>query len=407
MEDGDRAIASFTSLAHGLFHTYELSIPIFIVVWLDVFSVTPATLGLVVSVGYGLIGVGALPSGILADRFGSRRLIVGSAVGMGAGFSLLALAPNVFTLGAAIVVWGAAASIYHPAGLSLISRGARERGTVFAYHGAGGNVGTAFGPLLAALLLVVFDWRIVCLLLILPAAAVVLLGSTIEFEEGATAADNGGSLDPRSILVETRSLFTLGFLVVFVIVMLYGTYYRGLLTFLPDVIGDLPRFDAVTVYGRPVEPAQYVYTGLLVIGIAGQYAGGRVTDLVETEHALLAVFVALAVLAFAFVPSATLGVAPFLLVCLAIGFALYATAPIYQVLIAEYAASDVHGLSYGYTYLGMFGVGAAGAAIAGTLLTYFASSVLFATLGVIAILAAALVAAIVRLGDGDRRGNGE
>lgn len=412
MEGNDRSIAGFTMLAHGIFHTYELSIPLFIVIWLDVFDVSAAVLGIVVSIGYGLIGVGALPSGILADNYGSRRLIVAAVVGMGGGFFLLALAPNVYTLGVAIVVWGAAASIYHPAGLSLISRGAEERGTVFAYHGVGGNVGTAFGPLLAALLLVFLDWRFVIVALAIPAIVVVLLGSSIEFDEtAATATDGGertdgdertasdeenGGFDLRSIVADSRLLFTTGFTLTFVIVMLYGTYYRGLLTFMPDMIANLPQFDTYTILGRSAEPAQYVYTGLLMVGILGQYAGGRVTDHVKTEYALLSTLVALAVLAVVFLPAASVGVLPFLAVCAILGFCLYATAPIYQVVIAEYAAEDVHGLSYGYTYLGMFGVGAGGAALAGTLLTYFSAPVLLATLGAIALVAAGLVVVVLK-----------
>lgn len=405
MDGNDRSIAGFTMLAHGIFHTYELSIPLFIVIWLDVFDVSAAVLGIVVSIGYGLIGVGALPSGILADNYGSRRLIVAAVVGMGGGFFLLALAPNVYTLGVAIVVWGAAASIYHPAGLSLISRGAEERGTVFAYHGVGGNVGTAFGPLLAALLLLFLDWRFVIVALAIPAVVVVILGSSIEFDEmAATATDGGERTDPdedggfdlQPIVADSRMLFTTGFALTFVIVMLYGTYYRGLLTFMPDMIANLPQFGTYTVLGQSAEPSQYVYTGLLMVGILGQYAGGRVTDHVKTEYALLSTLVALAVLAVVFLPAASVGVLPFLAVCAVLGFCLYATAPIYQVVIAEYAAEDVHGLSYGYTYLGMFGVGAGGAALAGTLLTYFSAPVLLATLGAIALVAAGLVVVVLR-----------
>ncbi|MEM4780244.1 MAG: MFS transporter [Halalkalicoccus sp.] len=413
MNDNDRSITGFTMLAHGIFHTYELSIPLFVVIWLVEFDVSAFVLGVVVSLGYGLIGVGALPSGVLADNYGSRQLIVASVVGMGGGFFLLALAPNVYTLCAAIVVWGAAASIYHPAGLSLISRGAEERGTVFAYHGVGGNVGTAFGPLLAALLLIFLDWRFVVVLLVIPAVAVVLLGSSMEFDETAATATDGGEgvdepettdtdedtdegFDLRGIAADSRLLFTTGFALAFVIVMLYGTYYRGLLTFMPDMIADLPQFGTFTVLGQTAEPAQYVYTGLLMIGILGQYAGGRITDHVRTEYALLATLTALGLLAIVFLPAASVGVVPFLAVCAVLGFCLYATAPIYQVVIAEYAASDVHGLSYGYTYLGMFGIGAGGAALAGALLTYFDAAALFATLGAIAFVAAGLVVVVLR-----------
>lgn len=414
MNGNDRSISGFTMLAHGIFHTYELSIPLFVVIWLVEFDVSAFVLGVVVSIGYGLIGVGALPSGILADNYGSRQLIVASVIGMGGGFFLLALAPNVYTLGAAIVVWGAAASLYHPAGLSLISRGAEERGTVFAYHGVGGNIGTAFGPLLAAVLLIFLDWRFVVVLLVIPAIAVVVLGSSMEFDETAATAADGGitdedetaesdgdstddGFDLQSTIADSRLLFTTGFALAFVVVMLYGTYYRGLLTFMPDMIADLPQFGTYTILGQSAEPAQYIYTGLLMVGILGQYAGGRITDHIRTEYALLSTLAALAVLAVVFLPAASVGVVPFLVVCAILGFCLYATAPIYQVVIAEKAAEDVHGLSYGFTYLGMFGIGAGGAALAGALLTYFSASVLLGTLGAIALVAAGLVVVLLQL----------
>ena len=65
----------------------------------------------------------------------------------------------------ALLVWGVAASVYHPSGLALISKGVDERGTGFAYHGIAGNVGIGLGPLLAAVLLLFFDWRAVAGLL--------------------------------------------------------------------------------------------------------------------------------------------------------------------------------------------------------------------------------------------------
>lgn len=406
MDENDRSITGFTMLAHGIFHTYELSIPIFIVIWLDVFDVSPFVLGIVVSIGYGLIGIGAIPSGLLSDTYGSRQLIVASVVGMGGGFFLLALAPNVYVLMVAIIVWGVAASVYHPAGLSLISRGAKNRGTVFAYHGVGGNVGTAFGPLLTASLLLFFDWRLVVVALTVPAVAVVAFGSLIEFNENAATAADGGdgtddddrsSMDLQSIVDDSRLLLTTGFLLTFAAIMIYGVYYRGLLTFLPDMIGGLPQFGTYEIFGQEAEPAQYIYTGILMIGILGQYVGGRVTDHVRTEYAFFSTLFALGVLAFVFIPSVSWGLAPFLLVCAALGFFLYATAPIYQVVIAEYAAADVHGLSYGYAYLGMFGFGAAGAALAGSLLTYANETVLLGTLGALALVGAGIVLALLVL----------
>lgn len=399
MVDSDTGITRFTMLAHGMFHTYELSIPIFVIVWLDVFDTTAAVLGLIIGAGYALIGIGAVPSGIIADRIGSRSLILGSVIGMSGGFLLVAFAQNLYMLAAALLLWGLAASLYHPAGLSLISRFAQARGKVFAYHGVGGNIGTVMGPLVTVILLTFLEWQLVIGILALPVIPIVLLGSRISFDESTDATD--GSTEAAesygvAFIRDTRRLFTVGFSIALVVVMLYGTYYRGLLTFLPEVIGTLPGLAPIEIAGRRTPPAQYIYTGLLVVGIAGQYVGGRVTERVDPTLALAGALTALGVLALLFLPVAALGTLPFLLLCGLLGFFLYASAPIYQVTIADHAQEDVHGLSYGFTYFGMFGVGAGGAALAGAVLTYANATVLLQTLAALAVVAVVLALTLRR-----------
>ncbi|WP_254279607.1 MFS transporter [Haloarcula marina] len=390
MQTNDRAIVTFTGLAHGLVHTYELSIPIFVVVWLTEFPVTTALLGTVVAVGYALFGAGALPGGVLADRYGSNRLVTACLVGMGGSFLLLSVAPGVLTIALALGLWGLAASVYHPAGLALISTGVEERGTGFAYHGMAGNAGIALGPLLTALLLLAFDWRVVAALLVVPAVVAVGYALTAEFDEtAAVSADGGESSDVDDdtddgqaaslgeFLADSRALFTTGFTLAMLVVMMNGLFYRGTLTFLPDVLGGF--LPPITEFVRLFEPgsplaeefdlAFYLYSGLLTVGIAGQYVGGKLTDRIETTAGLSAIFAGLAVVALLFVPAAQAGLWPLLAVSVALGFLLFALQPMYQATIAEYSPPGDRGLSYGYTYLNNFGVGAAGAAISGYLLS--------------------------------------
>ncbi len=386
MDRNDRSIARFTMLGHATFHVYELTIPLFVVVWLDVFDVSAALLGTVVAVGYALIGVGALPSGALADRYGSKRLVVLSMLGMGGGFLLVSLASSVWLLGVALVLWGAAASLYHPAGLSLITRGSQRQGTVLAYHGVAGNVGTALGPLVAAIALTLFEWRLVAALFVLPAIVGVVAAYGLEFDETAGVDDEepatASGLEPAVLLERTRLLFVGSFVVVFAIAMLAGTYYRGVFTFLPDVLADLSVFDPVEVAGETVEPGQYAYAGLLLIGAVGQYVGGKVSDAGSPERAIVAAFVALVVVSLLFPLATSAGLIATLAICAALGFVIYLEAPIHQALIGKYAAADSHGLSFGYTYLGVFGIGAAGASIAGVAITYGGTALLFLVLAV-------------------------
>ena len=400
MKENDRSIVGLVMLAHGLVHTYELSIPILVTIWLIEFPVTEAAVGIAVTIGTAFFGLGALPGGILADAYGSKRLIVLCMLGMGASFLILGFAQGLLSITIALSLWGLSASVYHPAGLSLISTGVEERGSAFAYHGMAGNVGIAMGPLLTAILLIAFDWRVVVMLLAVPAVIGVLIALSIDVDETAAVTANGGSTegvrDGRSLssltefLTDSKHLFVGAFVVVFAIMILSGLYYRGVTTFLQRVLADLPMLGPMVLGEITLEPSRFVYAGLLMVGIAGQYVGGKLTDRMPTEWGLAGGFAALAVVALLFVPAAGAGLVPLLIISALLGFFLFVVQPMYQATVAEYSPAEARGLSYGYSYLAVFGVGATGAVIAGTVLTYTSEWGLFVTFAGIAGLAATL-----------------
>jgi MFS family permease len=424
----DRAITALVMVAHGMVHTYELSIPIFVALWLLEFStidlgivtleVTTATLGVVVTAGYGLFGLGALPGGILVDRLGSRRLITVCLLGMAGSFALLAVAPGVTAITLALVLWGVSASVYHPAGLSLISKGVADRGTGFAYHGIAGNVGIGVGPLVAATSLLFLEWRTVAAVLAVPAVIAALYASRADIDPQAAvdsdsaAGDGGDSKADAGVdslgefVAESRTLFAGSFALVFLVVMCSGLFYRGFLTFLPELLGRIEGFDPIPVAslvpealrsllgvqasgGETLAPGDYFYSGLLLVGVVGQYVGGKLTDRFPVEYGLAAGFSGLAVLALVFLPAASLGLGPLAVVGVFMGMFLFVVQPLYQATVAEYTPAGTRGLSYGYTYLGVFGVGALGGTVAGVILEYLSEPALFLTLAGFALVGAA------------------
>jgi MFS family permease len=417
----DRAITGLVMLAHSLVHTYEFVFPVFIPIWLSQFGTTEAVVGAVVGIGLSLFGLGAPLAGVLTDRRGSKPLIVTCLLGMGSAFVLLSLSPTLAgfvdisrvsiigvslptelaVVASALIVWGISASFYHPAGLSLITRGVEERGSAFAYHGTAGNVGTALGPFIATVLLFLLNdtWEIVAVILAIPALVGVVLALRIEVNETAavsTAADGGTSkaspgISSLSEFVSlSKSLLAGAFLVVFAAVMLSGLYYRGMLTFLPELLSDLSTIRPVTFRGQTFRPANYLYTGLLAMGVSGQYVGGKLTDKVRVELGLAVGYSTLGVIAVLFLPVASIGVLSFLILLSVLGFSLFFVQPFYQATVAEYSPASARGLSYGYTYLGVFGVGAIGAPLAGAALTYLPLHYLFGILAVIGFVAGGL-----------------
>ena len=384
-------------LGHGLVHWFEMSIPIFLVVWRDDPGASVVLAGLVIALGYVPFGLGSLPGGVLADRFGPKRIILACYAGMSISFMLLGFASSMFTIAIALVLWGIAASVYHPAGNALISTGARSRGTVFAYHGMAGNAGIALGPFTAATLLIFFDWQWVAILLAIPGLLAVLYGLQADFDPTAataaeTDAEAGTPLTLSTFLSNSKRLLASAFLIVFVIVAFEGLFYRGILTFLPDILHDLPAIQNVE-FADALEgfsPGDYVFVGLLVIGMAGQFVGGKLTDRVAVERGLVVMFGILAVLALAFVPISALGLVPLLVYSAVLGFFLFAIQPFYQVAVALYTPADTRGLSYGYTFMAEFGVGAFSVAIGGVVIGFYSVTAFFALLAGFALVAAAL-----------------
>ncbi|UHQ98593.1 MFS transporter (plasmid) [Natrinema zhouii] len=420
MDTTDRRLVLFTAVSHGLVHTYELSIPILMTIWIAEFSTTAAILGAIVTVGYGLFGVGALPGGILVDRYGSKPLILACLAGMAVAFLLIGLSRSVYTLALAIALWGGAASVYHPAGLSLLSTRIERTGVALGYHGIGGNLGIALGPLATALLLLRFDWRFVAVLLAIPALATLILGffvtvvpspsstTTATTDGGDSSASNAsgstkGQITLANIVNDTRTLATLSFALVMVIVAMEGLYYRTFLTFLPDLLSDflnplvsVQLVDPASPYADEFDLARYFYVAILIFGVFGQYLGGYLADRVPIERALTGVLGTLALLALLFVP-ATATTGTFVAVSLLLGITLFMIQPIQQAAVAAYSPPEARGLSFGYTYLAIFGVGALGAGLAGTILTYGNAQVLFIVLGLLAAIAASVAFLLRRI----------
>jgi len=405
MDGNDRSIAAFTMLGHGLVHWFEMSIPIFLVAWRGAFDVSLVLVGLVVALGYAPFGLGSLPGGVLADRFGPRRVILACFAGMTGAFVLVAAADSMLSIAVALVLWGAAASVYHPAGNSLISTGASKRGTVFAYHGMAGNIGLALGPFTTATLLIVFDWSVVAAFVSLPGLFALVYAWRVEFDPAAATEDAdagpGTPLTLPTFLANSRRLFATGFLVVFALVTFEGLFYRGVLTYLPEILQDLEAIEGIAAGDLAgIEPGDYLFVSLLVVGILGQYVGGKLTERVAVERGLVVIFGILAVLVVAFVPVAALGLAPLLVLCGLLGFFLFAIQPFYQVAVALYTPADTRGLSYGYTFLAEFGFGATSVAVGGFLLGRFTLAAFFLVLAGFALVAGLL--ALLLLAGGER-----
>ena len=342
MTAAERRIVGFTSVAHGLNHAVELVYGA--VLFVIAVDVRLALLGAVANASALAYAVMALPAGPAADRLGSKRMVSISMGGAGAAALLAAASPNVTVLAIALVIMGLLGGLYHPAGLSLITRGVRQRARALGIHGAGGNIGTALAPLIAGGLAGIWSWRasFVFFAIIAITVAAVTYRSTV------------GEPDPDAVRSSNPSSPTLlvPLALMFVINAGFGFIFRGLTTFLPLHLStnlgfEIGGFEPVVVGGA-------FATFALLFGVAGQYLGGELGERVRRHRLLL--------------PLATLTIPALLLMAASTGWLLLAAAAIFVffnfmaqptavAMISDFAAEQSHGRVYGLTSLTGFGIG--------------------------------------------------
>lgn len=107
-----------------------------------------------------LYGVGSLPMGWLAARFGRRALMLAFFLGTGGCMALAGLAPSPLWMAVALAGMGAFSAIYHPVGTAMLVEAAGEKvGRAVGLNGVFGNLGVATAPVLTAFLVATLGWR--------------------------------------------------------------------------------------------------------------------------------------------------------------------------------------------------------------------------------------------------------
>ena len=355
MRREDRRVVAVLGVLHGVVHANILSIPIFLLAWKSEFGADDVTLGLLAATGFGFYGLGAVPFGFLADRRPPGRLLLLCAAGIAISMGGVAASPSIAVLALSLGALGLFSGIYHPTGLSIISRAVAEQGRGMGWHGMGGSLGIAAGPaFVGATLAVGWSWRSVAGLMVLPGLVALLLLLVARLPSEISAPALGSNRSPRPLL--SRSF---GFILL--VYMFAGFAYQGGLTFLPRFVGA------------------EIFALALALGAIGQVVSGRLADRRQSGRILFGLSIAAATV---LVLMAVLPVGgAFTAAALLFGFLLFSLEPLQNILVTGEVPASLRGLAFGFTFLSVFGIGSLGAALAGWLIANHASAILFLVLG--------------------------
>jgi len=386
-------VLAVASLGHALCHVSTLILQQ--VIFEASRDLKTASIGWLVTLGSFLMGFGAIPSGLLGDRFGPRRVYGVYLLLLTIAAAAAAAAPGVVLFVPAVALVGIAASFHHPVGLAWISEAIPERrAKAMGIHGFIGHFGSTLAPLLVLRLHESVGWR--HSYTVVAACALVLLGAL------AITPRTPEEQAARAIALPQRAFPWRLALAPAVVVLLIAMIPNGLVhqgfwstwtSYVKDEVGATPHAgpgasalslapmadaaertlpgwllgaskDGPSGEGRLGPVAGALATIVLAFGSLGELAGGhwarRGSSLALYAAMNLASAFGLAGLCFLRGPALLAAGAVF-------AFFHFGTQPVENDLVAKRSAPSVRGFAYGLKFVITFGLGslAASPAIAG------------------------------------------
>ena len=369
MISNEKKIIIITSYCHFLSHFYMLIFPSLVIPLTKYFEMPiPEVLSLGFLM-YLLFGLGALPMGIVTDLWNGRRMLTLYLVGLGA-FSLLAGAARQPTfLVMSLTFIGIFASIYHPAGMGLISKGCKRRGYALGINGVFGNLGLGLAPIVTGITTYWFGWRTIYVVL----GASVLLSSIILF---LVPIDETPVQTVASDTEGDKKQYLPYFALLCVCMMLAGFCFRGTsvvipayfeqaVPFLNDILDNL---SFIKLSGTKTLAATALTSFVYFFGMLGQMTGGRLADKVDLRlgyfsfHLIALPFMVL-MTQFTNIP----------LLIFTMGYLFFALGmqPIENSLVARLTPERLRSTSYGFKFIFTFGVGSLSVFTAKHLIEYY------------------------------------
>jgi MFS family permease len=335
---------SLVSYNHALTHGVVLSIPIAAKFIQDELGIDYISIGIPLTLSVMIYGLAGPIAGYMVDRSGAiKPMFIGMAV---TTLSMLALSlsENLYWFSGWIVIAGFGLSFAHPSGLTLVSQlFHNKRGKAMGTFGFIGQFGQFIPPVVAGAIGTYYSWKFIFLVffilyLLALAFCAYLLKSAFESED----VEKPISVEYRKAL---RVLLTGIVLLVLLLTMLRGNYYRAITTLLPFYSKDILDLEILT--------GAILLSIMLFSGLPGHLIGGWLADkygpikplVFFTLTSIFGVLLCLSLNTFIF----TAGL------CI-VGFSFFSAQPAENVLTANVSPLNVRGTLYGLKFVVSFGL---------------------------------------------------
>jgi len=390
----------FTSVGHFFTHFYEVMFPALAIPLMISLEMNLADVLKLSFLMYLMYGLAALPWGMISDRFNNRIALIIFFAGTGAGAILTALSDTRMSIMLSLAIIGFFASIYHPAGMGLISLGMKNRGMALGINGVAGNLGMVSAPFAAGLLNWLVGWKATYMVIggFSLIWGIILFITNIDEtpvhpEAGDTVSGSGNNNNMKY------------FLILCVIMTITGLVYRGNGTVLPAYLelkasflwDFLSGINLHNITGAKTAVAALLTSLIYLFGIMGQIAGGRAAD----RYDLRWMYLAFHGLSLPFIILMGLLSQELLVISAAVYiFFSLGMQPIENSLVAQYTPSRWRSTGYGIKFILLFGVGSLAVYIVGWIKEAWSLSAVYLVSGGMVFLLVCLIAILIRVSRG-------
>jgi MFS family permease len=338
-----RAVLAAACSIHFVHDGFSDILYVLLPIWASEFALTFAQVGIIRTAYSGGMAAFQIPAGLLAERWGERRLLAAGTAVTACGFILAGTVGSFLSLLAVLLVAGLGSGVQHPLSSSLVSK-AYETGPRRAALGTynfSGDLGKVAVPAAVAFAALVVGWRTASaaygVLGLVAAAAILGVLARLHVDEpGPVAIDRPKASATGQSGWGIRDLR--GFQALTAIGMIDNATRTGFLTFLPF---------ALIAKGSSVAGVGTALALLFAGGAVGKFACGLVAERLGVIRTVVLTEMATALGILALIPSplpVALAILPLM------GVALNGTSSVLYGTVADLVTADRRSRAYGLYY---------------------------------------------------------
>ena len=230
----------------------------------DTFAVSNAVVGLALTGMWLAYGLAQYPSGVLADRYGERRIVLIAVGGTALTALVVAISPLFALFVLATTLLGAVAGLHYSVATTLLARTYDDVGTAIGVHNSGATVAGLLTPVVVAWVAVRFGWRVAVAVVAFVGVPVALVFAwrvrpTEPRRPETPLRDRFNLAAATELLSRPAIAFTL-------VIALVGEFaWQGTASFLPTFL--IEHHGASTTLAGAVFSAYFVVQGVAQIGV--------------------------------------------------------------------------------------------------------------------------------------------